>query len=65
MIASQRSTSRKQALPPSVFVTLGAGQPKLMSTISAPHSRTSFAACAMMAGSLPHSCVDTGRSTPC
>ncbi len=25
MIASQRSTSRRQALPPSVFVTLGAG----------------------------------------
>jgi hypothetical protein len=49
--------------PAPVFVTFRTGQPKLMSTMSAPASSTMRAASAMTAGSEPKICTANGLSS--
>ena len=58
-------TSRISALPAIWPTTLRTGQPKLMSIIAAPWSSESRAASAMLSGSQPTSCMDTGSSLSC
>jgi hypothetical protein len=52
-IAHARSGSSSSVAPAPVFVTLRTGQPKLMSTMSAPAATTIRAASAMTDGSEP------------
>ncbi len=52
-IAHARAGSSRQCAPAPVFVTLRTGQPKLMSTMSAPASSTMRAASAITPGSAP------------
>ena len=51
------------AAPEPVFRIFLTEQPQLMSTISAPEASTIFAASAMIAGSEPKICTDSGFSS--
>ena len=62
-IRHARSGSSSSVAPAPVFVTLRTGQPKLMSTMSAPARSTSLAASAISAGSEPKICTASGRSS--
>ena len=58
-----RSWSERALAPAPVLVTLRTGQPKLMSTMSAPASTTIRAASAIRAGSEPKICTASGCSS--
>src|SRR5205823_4261330 len=60
--AHARSGSSSIVAPAPVFVTFLTGQPKLMSTRSAPASSTNLAASAITEGSEPKICTARGRS---
>ena len=62
-IAHARAGSSRQCAPAPVFVTLRTGQPKLMSTMSAPASSTIRAASAITPGSEPKICTASGCSS--
>ena len=62
-IRSARSGSSRSVAPAPVFVTLRTGQPKLMSTMSAPAASTIRAASAIIAGSEPKIWTASGRSS--
>ena len=55
--------SSSSVAPAPVFVTFFTGQPKLMSTRSAPASSTIRAASAITSGSEPKICTASGRSS--
>ena len=61
--AEARAGSSSIVAPAPVFVTFLTGQPKLMSTRSAPASSTMRAASAITAGSEPKICTARGRSS--
>ena len=62
-IRQARSGCSSSVAPAPVFVTLRTGQPKLMSTRSAPAASTICAASAINAGSEPKICTASGRSS--
>ena len=62
MIRDALGRSFIRELPAPVAVTLGAGQPILMSITSGAFSRDILAASAMVSGSPPKSCTAMGRS---
>ncbi len=62
-IRQARSGSSSKVAPAPVFVTLRTGQPKLMSTMSAPASSTIRAASAITCGSEPKICTASGVSS--
>ena len=62
-IRAARSGSSSSVAPAPVFVTLRTGQPKLMSTMSAPASSTMRAASTITSGSEPKICTASGASS--
>ena len=62
-IRPARAGSSRSVAPAPVFVTLRTGQPKLMSTMSAPASSTMRAASAMTPGSEPKIWTASGVSS--
>ena len=62
-IRAARSGSSSSVAPAPVFVTLRTGQPKLMSTMSAPAAATIRAASAITAGSEPKIWIASGCSS--
>ena len=63
-ISSAKSKLSKSLLPSPFLTTFGAGQPILISTISAKFD-TYFALYAIVSGSLPKICIDIGLFSPC
>ena len=64
MIAVASASSRISAEPDALRTIFLAGQPKLMSTISAPRPATTRAASAITSGSVPASCTAIGPISP-
>jgi hypothetical protein len=63
-IAQARSGSSRSVAPAPVLVTFRTGQPKLMSTMSAPAATTIRAASAITLGSEPKIWIASGCSSP-
>ncbi len=63
-IAATRASSASSAEPAATLQTFFAGQPMLMSMISAPRATLYRAASAISAGSAPAICTAIGRTSP-